>query len=157
MAFYSKYFGAWKWTTKLMQMLQFYESTIMMSMENINSLEITVNWQIYEFAPPHAYKLSMLFWSTTLAYSSKKFIVGISFISPAWKKKEITYEVHNIYIYIYIYTHIYQTIFQGGRVSFETWKIWCSKVPINAAVEYSLHFTLSSKTVRLGQLKLPAT
>ena len=53
--------------------------------------------------------------------------------------------------------YIYQTIFQGGRASFETWKIWCSKVPINAAVEYSLHFTLSSKTVRLGQLKLPAT
>ena len=58
---------------------------------------------------------------------------------------------------IHIYIYIYQTIFPGGRASFETWKIWCSKVPINAAVEYSLHFTLSSKTVRLGQLKLPAT
>lgn len=98
MAFYSKYFGAWKWTTKLMQMLQFYESTIMMSMENIDSLEITVNCQIYEFAPPHAYKLSMLFWSTTLAYSSRNFIVGTSFISPAWKEKR-----SNMKFIIYIY------------------------------------------------------
>ena len=155
MAFCWKYFGAWKWTTKLMQMLQFYESTIMMSMENINSLEITVNWQIYELAPPHAYKLSMLFWSTTLAYSSRNIIVGISFISPAWKKKKKKKKRSHMKFIIYIY--IYQTIFQGGRASFETWKIWCSKVPINAAVEYSLHFTLSSKTVRLGQLKLPAT
>jgi hypothetical protein len=37
----------------------------------------------------------MFFWSTTLAYSSRNFIVGISFISPAWKKERgLTYEAH---------------------------------------------------------------
>lgn len=34
-------------------------------------------------APPQAYKLSMFFWSTILAYSSKNSLVGDSWSRPA--------------------------------------------------------------------------
>lgn len=48
----------------------------------------------YKSAPPHAYKLSIFFWSTILAYSSKNSFVRSSLVNPAWifiqRKKALT-------------------------------------------------------------------
>ena len=53
-----------------------------------NDYNIKLLWK----QPPHAYKFSIFFWSIMGAYSSKKVLVGLSIVSPAYRNKATTHK-----------------------------------------------------------------